>query len=65
MQAKNILIEEIRHKLFDYTGIALTYPNIKNNSIVQIKEECFRIEVKSEITQGNKGIVFQQLKNTK
>lgn len=63
MKAKNILLEEIRHKLLAYTGITITYPDSKNNSIVQIKEERFRVEVKPEITQGNKGIVFQQLKD--
>jgi hypothetical protein len=65
MRRKDILLEEIKDKLLENSGIAITYSNSKreSNSIAQIKEERFIVDVKPEITQGNKGIVLQQLKD--
>ncbi len=65
MKTKNSLLEEIKDKLFENNGITITYSDSKRESysIVQIKKERFIADVKSEITQGNKGIILQQLKN--
>lgn len=65
MKTKDALLEEIKDKLLEYAGVAITYSNSKreSNSIAQIKEERFIVDVKPEITQGNKGIVLQQLKD--
>lgn len=65
MRTKNILLEEIKDKLLENTGITITYSDGKrgSNSIVGIKEERFIVDVKPEITQGNKSIVLQQLKD--
>jgi hypothetical protein len=65
MKTKDNLLEEIRDKLFENTGIAITYSDSKreSNSIARIQEERFIVDVKPEITQGNKGIVLQQLKD--
>lgn len=65
MKTENELLEEVRDKLFEYTGITIVYTNRKgdSNRMAQIREECFIISVKSEITQGNRGIVLQQLKD--
>lgn len=65
MKTKDALLEEIKDKLLENAGVAITYSNSKreSNSIAQIKEERFIVDVKPEITQGNKGIVLQQLKD--
>ncbi|MDR2809345.1 MAG: hypothetical protein LBB84_02145 [Tannerellaceae bacterium] len=65
MKTKDILLEEIKDKLLENTGITITYSDSKreSNSIAQIKEERFIVDVKPEITQGNKGIMLQQLKD--
>jgi Uncharacterized protein conserved in bacteria len=64
MKTKGVLLEEIKDKLFENAGIAITYSDSKreNNGIAQIKEERFIVDVKPEISQGNKGVVLQQLK---
>ena len=60
------LLEEIRYKFLDNTGIDIIFSNSQRgkNVVADIKNERFMVEVKSEITQGNKGIVLQQLKET-
>ncbi|MDR1632582.1 MAG: hypothetical protein LBR97_06860, partial [Dysgonamonadaceae bacterium] len=65
MKTKDVLLEEIKDKLFENTGITITYSDSKreSNSIARIKEERFIVDVKPEITQGNKSIVLQQLKD--
>jgi hypothetical protein len=65
MKTKDVLLEEIKDKLFENTGISITYSDSKreSNSVARIKEERFIVDVKPEITQGNKGIVLQQLKD--
>ncbi|MDH6304122.1 hypothetical protein M2459_000834 [Parabacteroides sp. PF5-5] len=65
MKAKDALLEEIKDKLLENTGIVITYSDRKkeHGRIVQIKNERFIVVVKPEITQGNKGIVLQQLKD--
>lgn len=65
MKTKDILLEEIKDKLLENAGIDITYSDSKRerNSIALIKEERFIVDVKPEITQGNKGIVLQQLKD--
>lgn len=65
MKIKDVLLEEIKDKLLENTGITITYSDSKRerNSVAQIKEERFVVDVKPEITQGNKGIVLQQLKD--
>lgn len=66
MKTKDVLLEEIKDKLIENRGITIFYSNSKRernrnrNSVVRIKEERF-VVVKPEITQGNKGIVLQQL----
>lgn len=70
MKTKDVLLEEIKDKLIENRGITIFYSNSKRernrnrnrNSVVRIKEERF-VVVKPEITQGNKGIVLQQLKD--
>jgi len=65
MKSKDSLLEEVKYKLFESMAITIFFSNSKrkNNSIAQIKEERFIVDVKPEITQGNKGIVLQQLKD--
>ena len=65
MKTKDILFEEIKDKLFENTGITISYSDSKRegNSVARIKEERFIVDVKPEITQGNRGIVLQQLKD--
>lgn len=64
MKTKGILLEETKDKLFENTGITITYSDSKRESysIARIKEERFIVDVKSEITPGNRSIVLQQLK---
>lgn len=65
MKTKDVLLEEVKDKLLENAGINITYSDSKreSNSVAQIKEERFIIDVKPEITQGNKGVVLQQLKD--
>lgn len=65
MKTKDVLLEEVKNKLLENARIDITYSDSKreSNSIAQIKEERFIIDVKPEITQGNKSIVLQQLKD--
>jgi len=65
MKEKDILLEETSNKLLENTGVNIAFSNSKRekNGIALIKSERFIVDVKSEITQGNKGIVLQQLKN--
>ena len=65
MKTKDVLLEEIKDKLLENTGITIFYSDSKRerNSVARIKEECFVVVAKPEITQGNKGIVLQQLKD--
>lgn len=65
MKTKDVLLEEIKDKLLENEGVAITYSNSKRESIViaQIKDERFIVDVKSETTHGNKGIVLQQLRD--
>ena len=64
MKLRVDLLEEIRSKFLDNTGIDIVFSNSKrkNNGIAEIKNERFIVDVKSEITQGNKGIALQQIK---
>lgn len=66
MKTKDILLEEVKGKLLENVGITITYKDGKtgSNGVARIKEECFIVDVKPEITQGNKGVVLQQLKDT-
>ena len=66
MKTRESLLEEVQSKFFDNTGIVIIFSDSKrtNNSIAKIKNERFIVDVKPEITQGNKGIVLQQLKDT-
>ena len=65
MNTKAGLLEEIQSKLLEIKGIDIVFSDSKrrNNSIATIKNERFAVDVKPEITQGNKGIVLQQLKD--
>jgi len=65
MNTKAGLLEEIQSKLLEIKGIDIVFSDSKrkNNSIATIKNERFTVDVKPEITQGNKGIVLQQLKD--
>lgn len=67
MKTKDVLLDEIKDKLVENTGITIFYSDSKRernrNRVVRIKEERFVVVVKPEITQGNKGIVLQQLKD--
>ena len=64
MKTNVSLLEEVKSKLFENTGVPIVFSDSKrgSNSISKIKNECFVIDVKPEITQGNRGIVLQQLK---
>ena len=64
MKAKVNLLEEVKSKLLENTGIAIIFSNSQreNNSIAKIKNERFIVDTKLEITQGNRGVVLQQLK---
>lgn len=64
MNTKESLLEEARVKLLEHTGIAISYLDSKraNNSIAQIKNERFIVDIKPEISHGNKGVVLQQLR---
>ncbi|MDR0795730.1 MAG: hypothetical protein LBE79_06730 [Tannerella sp.] len=64
MKSEVSILEEVQSKLFDNKGISIVFSNSKrvNNSIAKIKNERFVVDVKPEITQGNKGIVLRQLK---
>ena len=63
MNAKISLLEEIKSKFLENTGITLTFADSKraNNSIAKINNERFIVDVKPEISHGNKGVVLQQL----
>ncbi|MDR2233605.1 MAG: hypothetical protein LBE56_10855 [Tannerella sp.] len=65
MNTRAGLLEEVQSKLFEYKGFDIVFSDgkRKNNSIAKIKNERFVVDVKPEITQGNKGIVLQQLKD--
>jgi hypothetical protein len=65
MKTRDVLLEEIKDKLLENTGIAMIYSDSKreSNSIARIKEERFIVDVKPEITQGNKSLMLQQLKD--
>lgn len=65
MKTKDILLDEIKEKLLENAGISIAYADSKRekNSIAKIKGERFIVDVKPEITQGNKSIVLQQLKD--
>ena len=65
MRTKDVILEEVKDKLLENSGITIAYSDSKreSNSIARIKEERFIIDVKPEITQGNKGVVLQQLKD--
>ena len=67
MKTKDVLLEEIKDKLVENTRITKFYSDSKRernrNSVARIKEERFVVVAKPEITQGNKGIVLQQLKD--
>ncbi len=65
MKTKDVLLEEVKDKLLENAGITITYSDSKreSNSVARIKEERFIVDVKPEITQGNKGVVLQQLKD--
>lgn len=65
MKTKDALLEDVKGKLLESTGIEITYSDSKrkSNNIAQIKEVRFIVDVKPEITQGNKSIVLQQLKD--
>ena len=64
MQTRVGLLEEVQSKLLEIKGFNIDFSDSKrkNNSIAKIKNERFIVDVKPEITQGNKGIVLQQLK---
>ena len=66
MKTKDALLEDVKGKLLESTGVEITYSDSKRKSsnIAQIKEVRFIVDVKPEITQGNKGIMLQQLKDT-
>lgn len=65
MKTKDVLLDEIKDKLFENTRITIFYSDSKRernrNSVARIKEERFFVVTKPEISQGNKGIVLQQL----
>lgn len=65
MKTKDALLEDVKGKLLESTGIEITYSDSKrkSNNIAQIKEVRFIVDVKPEITQGNKSIVLQLLKD--
>ena len=65
MKTKDGLLDEVKDKLFESTGVSIAFSNSKreSNSVAQIKTERFIVDVKPEITQGNKGIVLQQLRD--
>lgn len=65
MRTKDVLLEEVKDKLLENVGITISYSDSKreSNSVAQIKEERFIVDVKPEITQGNRGVVLQQLKD--
>ena len=67
MKTKDVLLDEIKDKLVENTGITIFYSDSKRernrNSVARIKEERFFVVTKPEISQGNKGIVLQQLKD--
>ena len=64
MNTKVNLLEEVKSKLLENVGITILFSDSKrkSNSIAKIKNECFIVDVIPEITQGNKGVVLQQLK---
>jgi hypothetical protein len=64
MTTQEILLEDIKSKFLENTGITLIITDSKRecNRIANIRGERFIVEAKPEITQGNKGIVLQQLK---
>ena len=61
MNTKANLLEEVKSKFLENTGITIFFSDSKrkNNSIAKIKNERFIVDVKPEITQGNKGVVLQ------
>jgi len=63
MRIKDGLLEEIKVKLSDNAGVTVFFFDSKREKkgIAQIRDERFIVDVKPEITQGNKGIVLQQL----
>lgn len=66
MNIKDNLLSEIKEKFLENTGVTISYSSSKreSNSIIAcIKKERFIVDVKPEISQGNKGIVLQQLKD--
>ena len=66
MNTRAGLLEEVQNKLFENNGFDIIFSDNKrtNNSIAIIKNERFVVVLKPEITQGNKGIVLQQLKDS-
>ena len=63
MNTKVALLEEVKSKFLENIGIAITFSdnNSKTNNIATIHNERFIVDVWPEISQGNKGVVFQQL----
>lgn len=61
---KEILAEAV-NSLHNYTGIEAIVENggLSNNAYINIVGERFVVQVKSEITRGNRGIVLMDLKN--
>lgn len=64
MEIKVNLLEEVKSKLIENNGVEINFKDSakKNNRIATINNEQFIVTIKSEITQGNKGIVLQQMK---
>ena len=65
MRSKAAILKEIKTKLLENTGITISFSDSKraSNSLAKIKNERFIVDVKSEITQGNQGVVLQQLRD--
>jgi len=64
MKKKNDILNEAINSLFRHSKIQVVIKNgrFRNDALMEIAKETFVIEIKPEITRGNKGIVLAQLK---
>ena len=66
MKTGKYILEEAVSSLFKYTNIQADTKDgrLRYDAFLRIANEEFVVEIKSEITKGNKGIVLMNLKNT-
>jgi len=66
MKKEKYILDEAIDSLFRYTNVETIVKNggLKHDAFLMIANEEFVVEIKSEISKGNKGIVLARLKET-